>query len=273
MKNMVDGHAHACGEYLTVDTIKNKMQKSGCNKVILTPGQYGSKITYSLKNKTLKDPMADVMSKHNKQNKVFMKIMGLIRDIPRGNEYVYQLAEKMPGQVFQAYWVTKANIDKLDEDYERMKFVSVKLHQCWEDFSIDDTYFQKAAVWAEKKGLPLFIHLYSVEEAEKLMQYIEKHPNLKIVIGHLYCVEQFMQLPKDSLKNVYFDLSNFYFVSKERFLAAYNNLGGEHFLLGSDTPYGRDALEDTIKMVEGSEISQEDVERICGGNACRLYPF
>lgn len=273
MNNMVDGHAHACGEYLTVDTIKNKMQKSGCNKVILTPGQYGSKITYSLKNKTLKDPMADVMSKHNKQNKVLMKIMGLIRDVPRGNEYVYQLTEKMPGQVFQAYWVTKANIDKLDEDYKRMKFVSVKLHQCWEDFSIEDAYFQKVASWAEKKKVPLFIHLYSVEEVEKMIHYIEKHPDLKVIIGHLYCVEQFMHLPECSFKNVFFDLSNCYFVSKERFLVAYKHFGGEHFLLGSDTPYGRNALENTIKMIEESGISQEDIEKIGGGNAHNLYRF
>ena len=82
-----------------------------------------------------------------------------------------------------------------------------------------------------------------------------------------------MRLPDSSVKNVYFDLSNCYFVSKERFLAAYKHFGGEHFLLGSDTPYGRDALQNTIKMIEESGISQEDIERICGGNACKLYHF
>jgi hypothetical protein len=49
---------------------------SGCNKLILTPGQIGSKTTYSLKNKALIDPYADVISGNNKTNRFFMKLIG-----------------------------------------------------------------------------------------------------------------------------------------------------------------------------------------------------
>lgn len=268
---IVDSHAHACGEYLSVDSIQSKLQKSGCNKIILTPGQYGSKVTYSLKNKTFHNPLADVISKNNKMNKRFMKLMGTIKEIPKGNEYVYNLMKLMEGTVYQSYWITKANIDRLDEDYKRMKFVSVKLHQCWEDFCIDDAYFKRAASWAENRGIPLFIHVYSRDEMLKLIEYIKGHPNLKIVIGHLFCVEDFLNLSKDVVANTYFDLSNFYFVSKERFMLGYQAFGSEHFLLGSDTPYGKNAFENTMDMIRNSGIPDTDIDNICGKNALKLY--
>ncbi len=91
------------------------------------------------------------------------------------------------------------------------------------------------------------------------------------MIGHLYCVEEFLDLPKDTVRNVYFDLSNFYFVSKERFLRGYEALGAEHFMLGSDTPYGKDAPEGTARLIGESGIPERDAADICGENATRLY--
>lgn len=271
MGKIIDSHAHACGEYLTEESIRLKLEKSGCQQIVLTPGQYGSKKTYNLKDKTLKDPLADVMTPNNKMNRIMMKILGMIRTVPKGNEYVYELTRKLPGVVFQNYWVTKKNAGRLEEDYKRMGFIAVKLHQCWEDFSIEGEYFQGIASWAEKKGLPLFIHLYCRDEVKKLIRYIEKHPKLKIIIGHLYCVEEFRSVPLSVLENVYFDLSNCYFVSKERFQIGYDAIGGEHFLLGSDTPFGKDAVENTMKMIQKSGIPKEDVEKIWGGNAQRVF--
>ncbi len=268
---IIDAHAHSCGEYLSKESIRQKLKKSGCNKIILTPGQFGSRTTYPIKNKTLKAPYADVVSGNNKINRLLMMLMGTIRQIPKGNEYVYELASSMKAVVYQSYWITKANVDRLVEDYKKMNFVSVKLHQCWEDFHIEDLYFRKAAIWAEIRDIPLFIHVYSKDEMLKLIEYVQHHPMLKVVIGHLYCLEEFLSIPKDTIPNVYFDLSNSCFVSRERFLLGYNSLGAERFLLGSDTPYGKNALENTIDMIRNSGISEDEVEMICGKNAIKLY--
>ena len=62
----IDGHAHACGEYLTVEQIKRKLEDAKMDQVLLTPGQYGSKMTYSLQNLARKRPYADVVSKNNR---------------------------------------------------------------------------------------------------------------------------------------------------------------------------------------------------------------
>jgi predicted TIM-barrel fold metal-dependent hydrolase len=177
----------------------------------------------------------------------------------------------MPQIVYQSYWITKTNIERLDDDHKRMNFVSVKLHQCWEDFHIDDEYFKRAALWASRNQIPLFIHIYSREEMLKLIEYIRSNPESIIVIGHLYCLEDFLDLPKEMLSNVFFDLSNYYFVSKERFLMGYQAFGAEHFLLGSDTPYGKNALEKTVGMVRDSGIAESDINKICGKNAVDLF--
>lgn len=268
---IVDAHAHACGEYVTADAIKQKLRSCGCDKVILTPGQNGSRTTYALKNKAQMHPYEDVVTKQNRSNKMMMGLLGMIRTVPKGNECVYELVKQYPESVYQNYWVTKKNVDKLDEDYKRMQFVAVKLHQCWENFSVGDAYFEKVTSWATKQNLPLFIHMYSHEEVEKMVQYKKSHPQLKLIMGHLYGAELFTKEAQTACENVYFDLSNCYFVSKERFLLAYQALGAEHFLLGSDTPYGRQALEKTMEQIKTSGIPEEDIQKICGENAVKLF--
>ena len=268
---VVDSHAHACGEYLSAESIEEKLRVSGCDKVILCPGQYGSKKTYAIRNRTLKNPYADTVSHGNKLLKLLIKFTGAIRDIQVGNEYVHELTEMLPGRVYQSYWVTRYNYETLEYTYDKMRFIGLKLHQCWEDFEIDDDYFKTVSLWAEKKGIPLFIHVYSKQEMLKLIDYIGRHPALKVVIGHLFCMEDFFILTRDALSNVYFDLSNINFVSKERLLLGYEAFGGDRFILGSDTPYGKNTLEDTIAMIKGSGIPKEDVEKICGTNAAGLY--
>lgn len=58
-KIVIDGHAHACGEYLTVEKIMRKPNNSKVDMVVPTPGQYGSKITYGLKNAAQISPLGD----------------------------------------------------------------------------------------------------------------------------------------------------------------------------------------------------------------------
>ncbi|MDN0033562.1 hypothetical protein QVN85_11675 [Oscillibacter valericigenes] len=47
---VIDGHAHACGKYLTGVQTEKKLASAKVDMVLLTPEQYGSKITYGLKN-------------------------------------------------------------------------------------------------------------------------------------------------------------------------------------------------------------------------------
>lgn len=269
-KRIIDGHAHACGEYLTPEKIEKKLEQAKVDMVLLTPGQYGSKITYPLKNLAKINPLGDVVSKNNRTTGFMISLIRAIREIPKGNEYVYQLKCALPDKVRQCYWVTKANWKEVKRDYERMKFETIKFHQCWENFSLEDEFFVKTVEWASENQIPIFVHIRDLDQMEKLVRFIKKHPKAIIIIGHLYGVELFMKEEKEYFKNTYFDLSNFYFVSPERTMLAYEHFGAEHLLLGSDTPYGKQSLENTIQQINALEIPSADKDKILGQNIAGL---
>ncbi|MDY5484242.1 MAG: hypothetical protein SPF91_08665 [Clostridium sp.] len=63
-----------------------------------------------------------------------IKLIGEIKEIPKRNEYVWQLKKELPEKILQSYWITKENVMNLEQDYERMQFDFVKMYQCWENF-------------------------------------------------------------------------------------------------------------------------------------------
>lgn len=253
---IIDGHAHACGEYLTAEKIEKKLADAKVDMVLLTPGQYGSRITYPLKNAAKENPLGDVVSKNNQTTGFMISLIGAIKDIPKGNEYVYQLKCALPNKVKQCYWVTKANWTEVQKDYERMHFDTIKFHQCWEKFSLEDEFYVKTVDWAASNQIPVFVHVRDLSQMEKMVEFIKNHPKAIMIIGHLYGVELFIKEEKDYFRNTYFDLSNAYFVSPERTMLAYEHFGAEHLLLGSDTPYGKHSLENTIQQISQLKIPQ-----------------
>lgn len=267
---IIDGHAHACGEYLTVENIEEKLKVNHVDQVVLVPGEPNSKKTYKLKNYAEKKPYDDVVLKTNRLTKVVIALTGMNRVIPEGNEAVYQLKKAAPDLVKQFFWMTKGQWENVDENYERMKFDGLKLHQCWEGFDVDSEWFESILKWVTGKDMPLFIHLCSHKEVVKLIAMIKRHPRAKIIVGHSFGVEIFMKEELKYFDHVYFDLSNAYLVSKERIEMAVRHFGSEKLLMGSDTPYGVDALEKSIALINDLAISEDDKANILGGNMNRL---
>lgn len=124
--------------------------------------------------------------------------------------------------------------------------------------------------WATKKELPVFVHVRNLMQMKKMIQYICQHPKAIMFIGHLYGMELFLREDKQYFENTYFDLSNFYFVSKARTMLAYQHFGADPLLLGSDTPYGKNSLENTIRQISELGLSPPEKERILGLNLARL---
>lgn len=269
---IIDGHAHACGEYLTQEAIQQKLDAAGCDAVVLTPGENGRTKTYSLPEKARRHPWQDVVSGNNLLTRIVIAITRKNKDIPEGNEEVFELHRQLPDRVLQCYWITRDNIERLHSDYARMRFVMVKMHQCWERFAFDDELFLEAAAWAESHAMPMFLHVYNRRQMGLLIRYLGEHPRLKVIIGHLYLAELFYDEPKEMKEHVWFDLSNCYFVSQERMLKAIEHLGAKHLLLGSDTPYGKRALENTMERIWELPISDEAKRGILGENLRALLP-
>lgn len=143
------------------------------------------------------------------------------------------------------------------------------MHQCWERFSINSSYFFNIAGWAEKNDLPLFIHLYSSKDVDEIIEYKKQHPQLKLIIAHIFGIKKFVaeDLRDD---NLYFDLSSFQLTSKRRWNIAIKNIDAKNILLGSDTPYGENTLKRNIERVKALDISYEEKDLILGGNLYRL---
>ncbi|MBT3754703.1 MAG: amidohydrolase family protein [Candidatus Cloacimonetes bacterium] len=269
---IIDGHAHAAGDYINPESIIKNLDKSGVDKVILVPGELESTKNYSLPNLAKLFPTKNVVKITNLLTKFVMRITGTVKQIPKGNEYVYNLTQRTNGRVIQFIWITQ-QIDNpteyLNEKLTEWNFKGVKLHQCWEDYSVDSDFFRTIAEWAEKKDLPLFIHLYSDNDVKHLIEYKKEHPKLKLIIAHLFGLELFI---KDNFKdsNLYFDTSTSQLTSTKRFIDAIKFVGAANITFGTDTPYGKDNLQNNIDRIRNLDISTEEKDLILGENMSKL---
>jgi hypothetical protein len=56
---IIDGHAHACGEYCNLESIIRVLVSNNTDKVVLCPGEVNSKKTYGLPLLSEKFPKKD----------------------------------------------------------------------------------------------------------------------------------------------------------------------------------------------------------------------
>ena len=265
---IIDGHAHACGEYLTPEDIIRTLDSSGADKVILVPGEPGSKAGYSLPNLAELFPGLNVVKVTNFLTSIVIRLTGMIEHIPSGNEYVYDIKKSTNGRVIQFVWITtrmQNPIEYLDKNLLNWHFQGVKLHQCWDKFSIDSDFFKEVTLWTEKNNLPLFVHLGSDLEVKKIISYKKDHPKLKLIVAHLFGLELFI---KENFRdnNLYFDLSSPQLVSTKRLMNAVRFVGATNVTIGSDSPYGKNNLQKNINRISKLEISEKDKELILGEN-------
>ena len=269
---IIDGHAHASGDFLKPESIIDNLDKSGVDKVILVPGELESAKNYFLPNLAKLFPANNVVKVTNILTKFVIGIAGTVKQIPKGNEYVYNLTQRTNGRVIQFIWITKQienPIEYLNEKFAIWDYKGVKLHQCWEDYSVDSCFFRTVAEWTEKKDLPLFIHLYSDNDVKQLIDYKKEHPKLKLIIAHLFGLELFIKYNfKDD--NLYFDISTIQLTSTKRFMDAIKFVGATNVTLGTDTPYGKDNLKKNIDRIRSLDISIKEKRLILGGNMKKL---
>lgn len=269
---IIDGHAHACGDYLTPDRILRNLDDNNADLVILSPGELNSKKTYKMPNIAEMFPAKNAVKATNVMTKLLTGLTHAIDAIPAGNEYVYDLTKKCRDRVLQCLWITGKIPDPesyLTEKLNDWHFNILKIHQCWENISVDSGFFQTVAQWAELNNMPFFIHPLSDQEVLKIIEYKKKHRNLKLIIAHIFGLELFI---KEGFKdeNLYFDISSLQYTSTLRVLKAIEFAGADKILLGSDTPYGINNLKKNIDRVQSLYISNSEKQKILGDNMKRI---
>ena len=108
--------------------------------------------------------------------------------------------------------------------------------------------------FAGERCLPVFIHLYSTDEARRLAELATSFPATTFIVAHLIGLELLEGLPRDA-NNVFFDISPPQLVSQRRVLKAIERFRAARVVMGSDTPYGRDNMARNIARLEaGTEV-------------------
>ncbi len=97
---IIDGHAHACGEYLHADSIIRQLNTNHVDKVVLIPGELNSKKTYSLPNLGQVFPKRNIIIVTNHVSKIAIAFSGAAKHIYEGNSHVYQIASAYQPEIW-----------------------------------------------------------------------------------------------------------------------------------------------------------------------------
>ena len=269
---IIDGHAHASGPFLHAEGIARSLDAAGVDRVVLVSGETDSEKTYSLPRVARRFPNTDVVAWTNRLTRVVIALTRGVRHIAPGNEHVYRLSQELPDRVIPFHWVVLSrdgNHYDLERLYDERHFCGLKLHQCWDRFRVASVEFEAVMNWAELKGLPVFIHLYDRRGVRELMNYLRHHPGAKVIVGHLFGLDDFIASGQ-RFERVVFDISTHELVSAHRILKAIEHFGVQHVVMGSDTPYARDALPLAIERVRSLSLSDPEKDSILGDNIRRL---
>lgn len=272
---IIDGHAHATGDFLKTNNIIKILDENNVDYVVLagTP-QIDCDKNYDLSffsKFTEKYPESFIYIINN----IIRAINFFNRSatkIDLGNDYVYNLVKQQPNRIIQFYWINPCEnniIDKLNIAYENYNFKGIKLHQCIHKFDLKNDYMSEISDWAREKDMPIFIHLRTKKDAFAMVELIKKHPNTKFIIAHLIGLEVFINSRID-FSNVYFDTSCPQIVSKYKIALSIEKFGAEKIVMGSDTPNGKENLKSIISTIQELGLSDMQKELILGKNMQNL---
>lgn len=269
---IIDGHAHAFGDYLTAQSIAETLEAAGAHQVVLSPGESAGNGGYWLPDLASRWPGWDPMRAVNRIVRVAVALSGKSSDIPAGNEEVFRLRQAIPGLVRQCYWLDPrptGAMEDLARHFDQWRFCMVKLHQCWTPFTPSDQVIESVAAWCGETGLPLFVHIYRRNDVLSFLNLCRRHRRTQFILGHLIGAASAEENLR-KLDNVYIDTSPPQLVASARILEAVRRVGSGRLLLGSDTPYGRQNLRRAIERVDSLPLTSVDKEMILGGNLAAM---
>lgn len=272
---IIDGHAHAAGDYLKGINIIQMLDENKVDYVVLAgTAQLNSEKSEDLSSFSMlsaKYPLSFIYI-INKIIKVVNALNRTAKKLDLGNQYVFDLVRQYPNRIIQFYWVNpegKNVIEKINSYYKKYNFRGLKLHQGITKVDLKSENMHAIAKWAEEKEMPIFIHLCSKKDAKAMVEFANRHKRVNFIIGHLIGLEVFIEAGLEQ-SNVLFDISCYQIVPEIKIKLAIEKFGYERIIMGSDTPYGKDNLKQIIARVQGLDLSDSERNLILGGNLQKL---
>ncbi|MEM1485983.1 amidohydrolase family protein [Oscillospiraceae bacterium PP1C4] len=268
---IIDGHAHACGVYSNAYNIKWYLEKKGIDMVVLCAGEpnSGKNYTYPMLSKIFKGQRLAFV--FNKIIRTIVKINHSSGYIDEQNEKVSKLQQQMPDKIINTYWANPLEInciEKMERFYSINGFKMLKLHQSWTPFDIRSSESINIIMWATKKNLPIFIHLYSDEQVSGFVEIANKFMDATFIVGHMIGITSMGDKLKN--ENVYFDLSAPQLYSESILETAIGKVGYEKLILGSDSPYGIDNIAKNLERLNKLLLPENQMRCICGENLIKI---
>ncbi len=268
---IIDGHAHASGEFLEQDGILAALDAAGAAMVVLSPGDLHSRRKYALPDFASRFPGTRWMVGINRMIRLSSKVKNLADGLEEGNRIVAGLHQGAPDRILQSYWVDVRQdnaLEILDERYGEWGFSMVKVHQCFTPFETDGGFMRDLSRWCHHRGIPLFVHLHTERDVQSFMGLCREFSGTHYVLGHCIDVDTVCRFPAP--ENLFFDISPPDLVSVRQILKAVEHLGSDRICLGSDTPYGKNNLRRNIEKVRRLPLPEAHIDRILGQNMFAL---
>lgn len=267
---VIDGHAHACGIYMDEQSIIENLNNQGVDKVILSAGEPGSSKNYSFPNFARVFKSSKLIYFSNKIISLMVEKSGAVKFINSENERIAQIAERNPDHIMNTYWADicdKDCIEKVKSFALKHDFAMIKLHQCWTHFNMRDKNCIEIIKYAGEINKPVFIHLITKEQVNEFISVAEEYKDTIFIVAHLIGIEEFDDRITD---NIYFDISCPELNSIEMLKKAYDLLGADRLILGSDSPYGSNNIEKAVNKLKALNMSESEINKVCGENIEKL---
>ena len=269
---IIDGHSHACGEFLDAARILARLAAAGASMAVVSPAEPGSSRTWRVPDLAGRFPGPVWMYPVNRLVKLAVVLKRMAAKLDEGNAQVFALHQAAPNRILQCYWMDTSRSDalqRLEARHAEWGFAMVKLHQCWTSFDPTGPLVHEVARWCGHHGLPLFAHLYRARDVAAYYDTVRDHPQTNFVLAH--CIDVDVISKRPPLDNLFFDISPPDLVSVRQIRTAVEHSGSEHVVLGSDTTYGRDNLRRNIEKIRSMEgLTNLDRDRILGQNMFHL---
>lgn len=271
---IIDGHSHQGGEYRDMQSIISVLDRLGVDKVVLCPADSERNDPVSIPGMGNRFNGPELNFVVNRFIRAAMARENKWSAIEQSNKRVFKMASLSGGRIIQFYWINplKEGISgDLEEKHDLWKFAGIKLHQACHPFIIESGMFSDIAEFAASKHLPVFIHLYSRKDVLDFIS-VSGSSRTNFIVGHLIGLEIFIKEKKLLGDNVYFDISCPSLVSADRIVLAINEFGANRIIMGSDTPYGRNNLEQVLAVIQSLSLEEEEKEMILGNNLKSILP-
>lgn len=239
-----DAHAHigvdVDGRAMTVEGMRARMEAAGVTRSIIFP---------------LNDPNA--------------------RDDFSGPNDVLWNAYKEYSESFVPFFRLNPHRN-YEAEFERCLergFEGLKLHPVSQRFELDDPGVVRLFGMAAEADLPVLIHAgFAMQRiVEPLLPTVEKHPGLRLILGHSAMVEvlEAVRVFEDN-PNVFFETS---VVKAKDLYVLFSSLDPSRICYGSDIPYGDlpSTLHATLAASEAACVSDSEISGILSGNIRRWF--